>query len=299
MPKIIICIVFLLSIAFSCNTQPDKLIACGSNKVIIVKINNLKDTIEPKLLWEWVLFDAKSLPKEYQENYFNKIDECKPVNNGNEIMITASSGGVAIIDRTTKDVVFYGFVANAHSIEELPDNRIAVAGSNHEKGNCIAIFNKKSFGEKPIYLSELYAGHGLVWDKRKQLLYALGGNVLQAYTLVDWSSKLPKIQFEEQWGLPDIGGHDLVNYNSEALLVTTNNNVWTFNKSLGSFEVFKPLNDQKLIKGISVSESGDRRIVFIRAEEKWWSHNIYLTNPDEKITNPSINLYKVRWWNYD
>lgn len=293
-------IVFLLSITFSCNNKPDKIIACGSSKVIIIGVNNLKDTKGSELFWEWTPYDAKTLPKEYKEKYFKKIDECKPAKNGNEIMITASTGGVAIIDKVSKDVVFYSFVANAHSIEELPNNRIAVAGSNHKNGNCVSIFNKNTSGEKPIYKSKLFAGHGLVWDKNRQLLYALGGNELIAYELLDWNSEFPRIKIKKQWDLPDIGGHDLVNYSSEALLITTNNNVWIFDKSLENFEIFKLLGNQKFIKGLSILKGENARIAFVQAEEaKWWSHNINLTNPDKRITKSFMNLYKVRWWNYN
>ncbi|WP_178989545.1 DUF6528 family protein [Winogradskyella schleiferi] len=292
-------IVFLQLIVLSCKGQPDKLIACGSDKVIIISANKTNEDLESRMLWEWSPYDAKSLPEEYKKKYFIKIDECKPTKNGNQIMITASTGGVAIIDKPTKDVVFYSYLANAHSIEELPNDRIAVAGSNHEKGNCVAIFNRHTFGEEPITKSKLFAGHGLVWDKTKQLLFVLGGNELQTYKLIHWESKSPKIELQERWDLPDVGGHDLISYSSDELLITTNNNVWVFNKSNGGFKIFTQLGNQKFIKGLSVSKGENKRIAFVQGEEKWWSHNIYLTNPYLKITQPSINFYKVRWWNYD
>ena len=294
MIKLILPYLLLFGCFLSCTIKNEaNLIACGNNKVVIIQKHNKNEAVNYK--WYWSPSDALSLPKKYKENYFNKIDECKPIKNGSKIMITSSTGGVAIIDKKSKDVDFYTYVANAHSIEELPNNRIAVAGSNNENGNCVAIFNKNVSGGKPIYKSKLFAAHGLVWDKKRQLLYALGGNELQLFKLIDWSSKFPKIKLEKQWSLPDVGGHDLVECNSENLLITTNNHVWLFNKKTEQFHVFKPLENKKNVKGIS-RKKGTNEIAFIKAEEKWWSHNIYLKNPNMNITIPSINLYKVRWY---
>ncbi len=272
-------------------------IACGSDKVILVDVKK-RNTNSPNIIWAWQPSDARSLPLTYKQKYFNKIDECKPIAEGQKIMITSSTGGVAIIDKPSKDVTFFSYVANAHSIEELPHARVAVAGSHHDHGNCIAIFNTNRSGMEPVYKIRLYAAHGLVWDSNRRLLYALGDDTLKAYKLMDWYTERPKLKLYKEWNLKDTGGHDLVRFSSRELLVTTRDNVWIFNKEMEEFNIFKPLGHKKNIKGLSISGPHNPRIAFVQAEEKWWSHHIHLTNPMDTLSIPFMNLYKVRWWNY-
>ncbi|WP_339916915.1 DUF6528 family protein [Yeosuana marina] len=247
-----------------------------------------------EVIWEWQPSDSKGLPFIYMQEYFNKIDECKPANSGKEIMITSSTGGVAVIDKESKSVVFYTQIGNPHSIEELPNNIIAVAASNNIEGNCVALYQKNNAERKSFFKDSLFGAHGLFWDKDKQLLYALGQKELRTYLLIDWLTDSPKIQIQKQWNLPDLSGHDLVSHNSNELLITTRNNVWVFDKDKHEFKAFEPIENSKNIKGISLSKTN--RIVYVKAEEKWWSHNIYFTNPDKKLSFPNINLYKVRWF---
>ena len=285
----------LLLCFISCKEKKSKLIACGSDKVIIIDIED--SLVEAKIIWQWQPADAISLPLVYQENYFKKIDECKPSYDGKNIMITSSTGGIAIINKQSKDVIFYAKIGNPHSIEQLPNDIIAVAASNNKDGNCIAFYNKHNVENSPFLKDSLYGGHGLVWEKNNQLLYALGSNELRAYKLINWLSESRRVQLQEQWALPDTGGHDLVNFNQRDLLITTNNNIWRFNKTLENFEVFQPLEGVKDIKGISITEND--KIAYVKAEEKWWSHHIYITNPNNKLSIPDVNLYKVRWWNFE
>lgn len=211
-------------------------------------------------------------------------------------MITSSTGGVAIIDIKTKDVIFYAKIGNPHSIEELPNNVIAVAASNHDEGSCVALYNKNESNSAPFFKDVYYGAHGLYWDKKKKILFALAEQQFRTYKILADKTQNIKLKKIKEWTLPAIGGHDLVpnpNNNSE-LIITINSGVWKFDTNSETFSVFEPLEKVENIKGINLLKD---RIIYIKAEEKWWSHHIYLTNPEQTLSFPMINLYKARWFN--
>ena len=59
------------------------------------------------------------------------------------------------------------------------------------------------------------------------------------------------------------------------------------------FREFEPLNNVRNVKSINVIPNTNT-IIYTKAEESWWTHNIYLANPSKKIHIPDINIYKVR-----
>lgn len=235
------------------------------------------------------------LPEFYRTDLFNHIDECKPIQGGAFVLLTASVGGVAYVERSTQEVRFYAFVGNAHSAEVLPNDRVAVAGSTHPKGNRIEVFDLNQ-PEKSLFLDSLYSGHGLVWDQGQKLLYALGYSELKAYELVNWNSNTPRLQIQQSWSIPGLGGHDLMPHPKDPnlLLLTGYEDVWTFNKSTAEFKVFSPLSGQKDVKAIDIHPNTNR-LVFIQAETSWWSRRVNLRGPDHSITFPGRRLYKARW----
>ncbi len=73
---------------------------------------------------------------------------------GNRILITASSDGVALVDRATGRTPFWGLCANAHSADLLPGERIAVACS------------VRADGRQPTgHLRRPHAGKGTLLDR--------------------------------------------------------------------------------------------------------------------------------------
>lgn len=272
----------------------DQLVVCGDTQVLIIEVSESKDT-SPQVVWQWNAEEALDLPELYRTTYFKTIDECKPVENGDRILITASSGGVALIEKSNKQVVFYARVGNAHSAELLPNNRIVVAGSTNAAGNRLELFDVNT-PEKPLFQDSLYSGHGVLWDQENRLLYALGYKELRAYRLSNWTGNAPSLERQSSWTIPGAGGHDLVAFPNDhvKLLLSEHGSVWLFDKSKEVFEPFAPLEDREDVKGISLHEVTGR-LAFVQAETSWWSHRVYLTEPDQWFSFPDIRLYKVRW----
>ncbi|OYW11972.1 MAG: hypothetical protein B7X34_02375, partial [Acidobacteriia bacterium 12-62-4] len=180
----------LLALFLAANAQAAELLVCGWDEVMILDL--AKDAENPPVVWRWSAAQAAELPDAYKTK-FRTTDDCKAVA-GNRILITASSDGVALVDRATKRTTFYGQCANAHSAELLPGERIAVACSVREKGgNRLAIFDAKT-PEKELFSTELYSGHGVVWDEGRKTLWALSGKELRAYGLEQWESQTPTLR---------------------------------------------------------------------------------------------------------
>lgn len=264
---------------------------CGDNKVwIIDKEKSSEKNIE--IIWQWESSDvANQIPEEYQR-YLRSMDECKFVDNNTKLLLASSSGGVLLIDRASKECLFYAYAPMAHSVEWLPNNRIAVALSTHPQGNSIEIYDLNQ-AEKALYKDSLYSGHGCVWIDKRDKLYALGFDELREYSLIDWETPKPKLHLDRTWKLPAEGGHDLSMISDTELLVSDHDGVNIFDIEKEEFQPFEPLATAKDIKSVNYNKQ-TKELIYTIAEESWWTFNIYLKNPDKVITIPEIKLYKVR-----
>ncbi|HMR81733.1 MAG TPA: DUF6528 family protein [Niabella sp.] len=266
------------------------LIACGDDKVMLI---NTRKSVEGQaaIIWTWIAMEATDLPLPYRQ-LMVPLDECKPIDNGKKLLLTSSGGGAVLLDIKTKKVLFYAKVPMAHSAEILPHGRIVVALSTHKAGNSIELYDITK-PDRLLFKDSLYSGHGVVWDKASNRLFALGFDELRAYELKDWATETPGLLLVQSWKLPDEGGHDLSAIDNDELLVSTHHNVFIFNTRRGEFRVFDMLAGKEDIKSVNYNRK-TRRLVYTQAEESWWTHHIYQKNPDKTIEIPGVKLYKVR-----
>jgi hypothetical protein len=271
----------------------EELVFCGWDEVFIADIaGSSNDTITK--LWSWRAADRQDLPENFR-TLFNSTDDCKPVDGGRRVLISSSGGGLAVVERPSGRVAWYGQVGNAHSIELLPGDRVVVAGSTNPEGNKLAVFDLKQ-PNTIIFQDSLHSGHGVVWDEERQLLWALGYDELRAYSLEDWTTSQPKLALEGTHSLPSESGHDLLmTPNGDGLLLTTNQEVLAFDIEAETFSPYPPLEGLKRVKGISIHPV-TRRTAYIQAEgENWWSTRVRFLNPTGELLLEQEHLYKVRW----
>lgn len=283
---------------FSAHAMADELILCGADEVFIIDIDPTSPPAEaPKKIWTWNVSDSPRIPAAYK-NRFRNTDECKPVAGGRQILITSSSGGVALIERKNKKALFWAYVGNAHSAEMLPGGRIAVAGSTHKEGNCIALFDVKT-PEKRLFSDELYSGHGVVWDEQRKLLYALGLNELRTYALKDWDTDSPSLERKASFNLPDApkgSGHDLVALpGSPQLVVTSANHVFVFDRDKRTFSPHPTLHKQPRVKGVAIHAKGKGTPYTQGSAEHWWCDRLRWIGSDVETVLNGERLYKARW----
>lgn len=293
MKKIIYCwAVLLFVLVAGCKGERTKeIIVCGDDKALIIDVEK-SDEKNVCVVWSWNVSDvASEIPVEYQK-YMVPLDECKPVDKGTKILLTSSGGGVLLLDRESKKSLFYAHVPMAHSADLLPNGRIVVALSTNLKGNSLELYDIKK-SEQVLFRDSLYSGHGAVWMEANQTLYALGFSELRAYSLKDWETSTPTLHLEKVWKTPIKGGHDLLKVTDNELVFTGHEGVYWFNIAEEKFTPFMPLQDRKNIKSLNY-EKETGYMVYTQAEVSWWTHHIYMENPEKVLTIEDINLYKVR-----
>lgn len=282
--------IVLLSIFSGCGSRPLEIIICGDDQVMVVDYET-SDTNQLNILWRWDASEAADLPQIFKE-YMRSTDDCKPVDDKKKILISSSGGGVVLVDRKTKQTLFYTHAPNAHSAEWLPNNRIVIALSTAAGGNSIELYDVDQPGVV-LFKDSLYSGHGVVWMPEKKQLYALGYNELREYSLMTWDTKKPELHLENSWELPGPGGHDLVSVSESRLIITSSDGVWNFDIPKEEFSPFTPLESVRNVKSVNFDEI-TQRLIYTKGEISWWTHHIYCKNPDKIIAVPEIHVYKVR-----
>ena len=273
-----------LSVAHSAARE---LLVCGWDEVYILNLD-----AQPRKVFSWKAQDRPELPRHFKDK-FKSTDECKPVA-GNRILITASSDGVALVDRTTGRTTFWGVCANAHSADLLPGERIAVACSvRAEGGNRLAIFDARTPG-KELHTTELYSGHGAVWDEPRKLLWALADRELRAYTLVGWDSSRPSLTLAASYPLPGGGGHEL-SPDANRLIVSGARDVWLFDRDTHKFSPHPRLAGISDVKSASVDSTTGQLAFTVAERPNWWTSKIRFQNPDGALLREGERVYKVRW----
>lgn len=264
---------------------------CGDHEVRIIDPTESEGG-EIKEVWKWNGADPSvNLPEGYY-HIMRNLDECKLVDRNRKMLVTSSGGGMMLIDIKTKDIICYAHVPMAHSADLLPGNRIAVALSTDKAGNAVEIYDIDNT-DRPVYRDSLYSGHGMVWNKERQSLYALGYSELREYKLMDWDSRAPSLNLVSAWAIPVRSGHDLSPVDEERMLLSGHEGVWWFDLSSGEFTPFEPLKDTHGVKSVNY-DSRTGRFTYTKAEISWWTHNIYQCNPDKVLTIDSLRVYKVR-----
>jgi uncharacterized protein DUF6528 len=270
-----------------------ELIVCGWDEVFILAIGE-GPTPPYRKAWSWRASDSPEIPADMHA-LFRTTDDCKPVDGGRKILISSSGGAVALVDRQTRGASFFARVTNAHSIEMLPGGRIAAAASvsNAGTGNRLAIFDAAT--GKELASDELRSAHGALWDNDRKVLWALGGDVLRAYTLRVAGGTVA-LERTLEMALPDKGGHDLVAIpRSSRLFVSTERRCFHFDRDRRRFTPHEVLGDRRNIKSYHVHPRTGR-VVYVEAEgSNWWAEHLHFQRPDGTLRLPGEHLYKARW----
>jgi len=283
MKHIFLAILLLLPPAGAAPRQrnaPAELVVCGD---------------KPERIWTWRAKGRMDLPAEFH-TLFNTTDECKPFDGGSTILITSSGGAAAVVDRLKDRVTFYGRAANAHSADLLPRGRVAVAASHDRggKGDRLILFDIAKPNQE-LWTGELPWGHGVVWDARRRLLWALADEDIRVYELQDWESAAPKLHRVALIALPEAGGHDFTVVNDALIAVSTGTRCWLFDRNTRTFAPHPQLADKAKVKSIS-HHPANGRIAFVQAEgENWWAERIHFLNPPGVHHVAGEHFYKIRW----
>ncbi|MCK9222884.1 MAG: DUF6528 family protein [Limnochordia bacterium] len=225
---------------------------------------------------------------------------------GGEWMVVVDSKGLAaIVPYPRGDFRKWAQIisGNLHSVELLPNGNIAVAAST---GGFVRVYTSSQGPDSAVYTEySLPGAHGVLWDPKHNLLWALGDDRLIALE-VGGTLDAPMLKKALESPLPTFGGHDLapVYGNTDRLWVTTVSSVYQYEKSTDTW--LTPFLDDDMcelrnVKGVGNSPSG--RIVFSKPKAgtlySWTTDTIELYLPKASRIRTDAAFYKVRVWNPD
>jgi hypothetical protein len=272
----------LTPLAFS---HADEIILAGGDEVFIVDAAEAAAGKANKL-WRWNAQEASDVPEEAKRE-FHHMDECKAVEQGATLLVCASNGGCALIERATKRVLWRAKSRNAHSLDLLPGDRVVVASSL--SGDHLEVFDLKG-GAAPVFKTPLRSAHGVLWDETRKCLWALGFDELRCYTLTDWDTARPSLKLKSTHKLPDADGHDLRPVpDSVDLLLTTEHGVHLFDRDKATFRPHPTLKDHAKVKSVDIHPLTHRVVL------STWGAMLRLFAPQGKITFQDNRPYKARW----
>ena len=275
---------YLFSIGFIlCSAElranPDQLLLCGADRVWAFDPANRTTT------WSWQAKDSPEIPVGFRAA-FRSTDECKPV--GEYVLVTSSSGGVALIIRENKRCAFYTYARNAHSACLLPGMRVAVAASTG--GDALMVFDRRKSGDtvQPIFTLPLKGAHGVLWDAHTESCWALGTDVLLQLNR--------NLKETARYPLPTPGGHDLSFTNRRGqFFITSNTRVYLFDMATRQFTPHAKIGDLPKIKSVD-QHIHTGQIVYQQAmPQNWWGHHIHFEAHRNAYEFSNQRLYKIRW----
>lgn len=229
--------------------------------------------------WSWSVDDAKTqaIPADLLAciQQHTAVPEAKWANDGSSVITIYNFAALMINhlpgDPRDKQITFgvclnWNGMENTHSLEVVPDGKIAIATTCESNTANIKIFDLASglqAQSNPVEaLNFLPAVHGLVWDQKDSLLWAVGsynspdgtaesrsalhaykyaGGVFQPSPLYSFNVSAPTI-LSTEWSGTEYngwwdGGHDLIGVpNKRQLLISTDLDLHAFDIDSQTFE---------------------------------------------------------------
>ena len=283
--------------------ESTELVFCGDNHVFVINAAVAKDSYKEGLIWSW---DARTAASELglAADRCDHLDECKFVDNGTKLLLTSSYGWCILLDYATSKVLFHATgLPNAHSAEYLPGGYIAVATStgstaNHNK---VHIYNSAK-SEVSLANADLYSGHGVVWDYKRNVLYAAGGNVIKIFRINGLGTDKPSFELVKSITAPQGGIHD-INRVDDNTITVAGSKAYLFNVETEQFTEMSLFSGSTALKSLNYNaETGEvwyTDATIPEGDESWSSHKIrYSRNTSasapDRIINVDIDMYKVR-----
>jgi len=254
-----------------------------------------------EVLWRWDPAKDPGL-RPGDARLFGAIDECKPRDGGASVLVNASLGGVANVDMKKGCVTWYANVgtngAGPHSVDVLPDGRVAVANSTGV--DALQIVDVAEHPLDPAKQTvkralDVSGAHGVVFDKKRNTLFVLGyTNLFElAYRSQDMSVKVLRTwDFSKACG--DAYGHDLVPDGRRGYYLTNHTGVWHFDPETGAFASALACANVK-----SLSRDEEKGDLLSVPREKWWTDRLVVRTADGRERTvgpfPGARFYKARW----
>lgn len=256
------------------------------------------DSLSQGIMWSWKAADYLNAS---EATWFRAMDEAKAVYNREYVLLTASSGGAALVRIADKKLMFYANVKGSpHSAEILPDGNIVIACSTTSgaEGDALKLYRVDSnnpYVSSPTKQYNLTFGHNVVWDREREVLWATDDQNLYTYTYDNRDPDNPELtRNTEFYPVPDSGPHDLFPvYGKDQLYLTTTNDIWIFDIASNTFAK----NDYSMssIKSISDGPEGFGTLV-IKPTNDYWTNRLVNILGSNAFFKENYRMYKARWF---
>lgn len=247
--------------------------------------------------WKWTAADSPALSAYIK--YFDNLDEIKPVNHCEDMLICSTSGGVAMVHIADKSIRFFALpMGQPHSIELLPDGNIVVATSvaNDGNGNMLKVYKMPSAGEDVFVASQTsavdnYSGHNAVWDNYNDVLWATSDKVINIYA---YDKKALKLKLYQSIDLPSSNAHELFPvHGEEKMWLTTGGAIFKFD--IYTYECTKVASRYSSnVKCISSGPTGFPTLI-IWPKTDYYTDTIIDISGGTHYFRENAKFYKVRW----
>lgn len=288
------------------DTDSTRLLFCGEHTIYLINADRaLKDgTYQKSVLWKYDVYDAAEtvgLPKSRMYN----VDECKPVSNNTQLLVTSSYGWCILLDISTKEILFHTSKSvGAHSACLLPGNRAVVACSTNS--GYIQLYDLDR-PDAVLFQSPLNSAHGVVWNEKTERLYAAGYSSIDTYRLADWDSDSPVLELENSDKLIQNNAHDLIHIDENTMCVA-GRYAYLHDIQSKSYTSIQRLSECRQMKSVNYNTE-DGTIWFTDAgtedaREPWATRTIRYAadsdygEDDGTIKVPDQDVYKVRVFNW-
>lgn len=274
------------------------------------------DVVAPapaKIVWEWRPSRDAKLKAAGLAGRFGNPSECKPSEDGKRILVCASDNGFAVVDVATTNAVAAGFIhlpdgkyANLHSICELPDGNLVVAGS--QGGGLVVVdIKSKPFSTSPAITTNAYRGaHGALWDAKRKCLWATGEKPLTRFF---YDPKTKTLKRDKSWTTKQpfsfCCGHDLVwgDKDRNRIAVTLGNGIAVLDLDKADKTDMMEISEELpgSVKGISYC-GGERLAVYMDKTafkgKPWTTINVHVDgNGRSRVyTLPGCGFYKAHFF---
>ena len=275
---------------------------CGGDKVFLIDVEAARAQPlagEPAtrpaefagLLWSWQASDSPQIRPPHRA-WFSAMDECKPVLGGGAVLVSSSSqGGVALIRQADKKCLFYAGGRNAHSAELIGTDLLA--GAFSYRCDELRLYRLSDGpAARPAWTMRLSGAHGVVWDRARSVLWALGGRELLKLKVHRPPGQQPSAEVLRRWRLPSGGGHDLFPLDADRLVVTVNRGVYQFDAQGETFRPLPSLTRRPRVK--SVCRHPATGTIMYTQGEPTFTNKIRILAA-EPLVLPAEDLYKARW----
>jgi hypothetical protein len=283
-------VILILAISSPAARATGRLLLCGGVQVREGRVESVNGNSRFVPTWNWRPEESAGLPAPFVYK-FAQVDDCKPSAEGKELLVSSSAGAVAVLGFPSGETRFYAAVPNAHSIALLPHGLVVAASSTHPEGNRLLLFYRMH-SDHPIFTLPLEAAHGVVWDDRRNVLWALGDKELMRLAINPGNNGLI---LAKKYPIEGAGGHDLVMaQDGGSLFVTTSGRALSFDIGKESFSLYQPFAGLSDVKSVSVNPTTGQ-IAYTQADPHvWWTYTVRFLNPQMTVPLES-HTYKVRW----